>query len=101
MSVRFSKLCSSNFLTSNQPLNILICVFVILVLTSTKKEDKDQNLRIRTQSLKKQTKDLRNIEELFTAKRFDLPMKYIYANYRERNINSDFGLRLGFGPSKG
>ena len=73
---------------------VILLICLILVWTSIKK-DEDQNLGIRIQPLrKKQTKDLQNIEELFTAKRFDLPMKYIYANYRERNINSDFGLRL-------
>ena len=74
---------------------LLICVFVITAFTSIKKETQDDNLGIEMQSLvKKQTGELQNIKQLFTAKRFDLPMKYIYANFRERNVNSDFGLRL-------
>ena len=35
-----------------------------------------------------------NIKELFRPNRFDLSMKYLYAEYRDRNINSDFGLNL-------
>ena len=32
--------------------------------------------------------------DLFRPNRFDLPMKYLYAEYRDRNINSNFGLDM-------
>ena len=35
-----------------------------------------------------------SVKDLFRPNRFDLPMKYLYAKFRENNIKSNFGLEI-------
>ena len=49
---------------------------------------------IRTQTPYKMLTPKFSTRDLFRPNRFDLPMKYLYAEYRDKNINCNFGLDL-------